>query len=83
MKQLTELRKIFKDRLWIVSCYTLFCDTFCYTLFRKLVPYVSIDQVLKARKTILKKLFYDLLSFHVWNHIWMCVRSQHNSKETD
>ena len=83
MKQLTELRKIFKDRSWIVSCYALFCDTFCDTLFRKLVPYVSIDQVLKARKTILNKLFYDLLPFHVWNHIWMCVRSQHNSKETD
>ena len=80
MKKLTVSRKIFKDTLWIASCYTLFCDTFYYTLFRKVVPYVSIDQVLKARKTILNKLIYDLLPFRVWNHLWMCVRSKHEKK---
>ena len=81
MKKLTELKKTFKDTLWIASCYTLFCDTFYYTWLRKVVPYFSIDQVLKARKIILNKLFYDLLPFRVWNHLWMCVRSKHEKKK--
>lgn len=57
MRKLNESREIQKDRKWTASCYQTLCDTFSFLLFPKLVPYAPIDDVLKARRIILDKLF--------------------------
>ena len=77
MKIFAELRQIFKDKSWIISATLMFCNTFYFTLFRKIIPYVGIDHILKIRTIIRNKLFYTILPFRVCNHIWLSIRSQH------
>ena len=79
MKKLNKPKKIFSYRLWIVSKFSYLCDTFYFTLFRKLTTYVAVNDILKVKKIIRKILYYLMLSFRVWNHIFFCLRSQYKS----
>ena len=49
---------------------------FYFILIRKLLPYLTTDNVLKLRKIIDKKMYYAILPFRVWNHMFLCARSQ-------
>ena len=69
VKIFAELRQIFKDKSWIISATLMFCNTFYFTLFRKIIPYVGIDHILKIRTIIWNKLFYTILLFRVCNQI--------------
>ena len=79
VKKLDETKRIFRDRSWIISAYRNLRETFYFTLFRKLLPYVTTVDALKMRKIIEKKLFNAILPFRVWNHIFLCTRSQYES----
>ena len=79
MKKLNESRQIFRNRSWIFSSFSSFCHLFYCRLFRKLLPYVSMDNIIKVRKIIEQKLYYAILPFRVWNHLFLCVRSQYES----
>ena len=46
-------------------------------LFRKLVKYVPIDNLIAARKIINNRLYFSLLPFRVWNHLFQCCRNQY------
>ena len=59
------------------SSFSSFCDISYCRLFRKLLPYVSMDNILKVKKIIEHKLYYPILPFCVWNHLFLCVRSQY------
>ena len=65
VNKLSESRKIFKNKSWISSASSMFCETFYFSLFRKLVSYVGIDHILKIRTIIQKKLSYAILPFCV------------------
>ena len=41
-------------------------------LFRKLVKYLPIDNLIAARKIINNRLYFSLLPFRVWNHLFQC-----------
>ena len=75
MKRLNESRKIFRDKSSVVSNYLYICDTFYFGLFEKLTPYVEVINVLKVKRIIQNKLFFAILPFCVWNHLWLCVSS--------
>ena len=65
VKKLNESRQIFRNRSWIFSFFSNFCDIFYCRLFRKILPYVSMDGITKVRKIIEQKLYYAILPFRV------------------
>ena len=79
VKKLNESKKIFRDRSWIVSNFLYLCDTFYFKMFRKWTTYVDVNDILKVKKIIRKKLYYLIFLFHVRDHIFLCVRSQYES----
>ena len=56
VKKLNESKKIFKDKSWLLCLYKQLCEDFYYKLFRKLVKYVRIDNLIAARKIIHNRL---------------------------
>ena len=79
VKKLNESRQMFRNRSWIFSSFSSFCDIFYCRLFRTLLPYVPIDGIIKVRKIIEQKLYNAILPFCVWNHLFLCVGSQYES----
>lgn len=76
VKKLKESKKIFKDKSQLLCLYKQLCEDFCYKLFRKLVKYVPIDNLIAARKIIHNRLHYSLLPFHVRKNLFQCCRNQ-------
>ena len=79
MKKLKESNRTFQDKSDIVSTYSHICREFYLALFRRLTPFVKVDNVLKVRKIIWDELFYAIFPFHVWNHLFLCCRSLYAS----
>ena len=79
VKTRNQSKTIFRDRLWLLCHYKQLCESFYYSLFRKLVTYVPIDNLIAARTIIHHRLYFSLLHFHVWNHLFKCCRSQYES----
>ena len=79
LKKLKESKRIFQDKSDIVSTYSHLCREIYLALFKRLVPFVKVDEVLKVRKIIWNELFYAILPFRVWNHLILCCRSQYES----
>ena len=61
--------------LIIASCWKNFNNC----VFKDLASIVSIKNLLEFKKTPYKKLCYSVLPFCVWNHIFLCCRSQYES----
>ena len=78
-KKLKESKRIFQDKSDVVSTYSNFCREFYLALFGRLTPFVKVDNILRVRKIIWNKLFYAILPFRVWNHLFLCCRSQYES----
>ena len=79
LKKLKELERIFKDKSDAVSAYSNFCREFYLALFRRLRPFVKVDSISRVKKIIWSELFYTILPFRVWNHLFLCCRSQYES----
>ena len=58
--------------------YRHILERFYFNLLNKLVKYVPIEN-LHATKKIIYKLYFSLLHFCVWNHMFPCCRSQYES----
>ena len=54
-------------------------ENFNNCVFKDLASIVSIKNLLEFKKTPYKKLCYSVLPFCVWNHIFLCCRSQYES----
>ena len=52
LKKLQELKRIFQDKSDIVSTCSHLCGNFYLAFFRRLTPFVKVDNVLKVRKII-------------------------------
>ena len=72
MKKLKESNRIFQDKSDVVSAFSNLCKKNYLALFRRLTPFVKVDNILKVRKIIWNELFYAILPFRVWKHLF-CV----------
>lgn len=79
VRRLLESKKILKDKDWLLSHYSKLLENFNNCVFKDLASIVSIKNLLEFKKTPYKKLCYSLLPFCVWNHIFLCCRSQYES----
>ena len=79
MKKLKEPNRIFQDKSDVVSAYSNLCKEFYLAVFRRLTPFVKRNHILMVKSIIHNELFYAILPFRVWNHLFLCVRSQYES----
>ena len=79
VKKFNQSKRIFRDRSWLLCHYKQLCKSFYYSLFRKLATYVPIENLHPARKIIHHRLYFSLLPFCVWKHLFQCCRSQYES----
>ena len=79
LKKLKESKRIFQYKSDVVPAYPDLCREFYLALFRRLTSFVKVDNILKVRKTIWNELFYAILPFRVWSHLFLCCKSQYKS----
>ena len=79
VKKLNQWKRISKDRSWLFCHFQQLCENFSHSFFSKLVACVPIYNLIAARKIIHNRLYFLLLPFLVWNHLFHCCRSQYES----
>ena len=79
VKKFNQSKKIFKDRSWLVHQYRQILERFYFNLFHKSVKYVPIENLHATKKIIYNKLYFSFLPFRVWDHMFLCCRSQYES----
>ena len=77
-EKLLHSRLLFNNSRSVFECYENVCLSFYGELRSCLEKYVkSEDHFIKAREIIMNKLMFSVLLFRVWNHIFLCERSQY------
>ena len=70
VKKLRESKDIFKDRSWLIETYEKLLERLYSVVYREVVVSLPISQVHVFRKEIYSRLYYSLLPFRVWNHVF-------------
>ena len=76
VKKLHESRDIFKGRSWLFQSYRKLHESFYFGISREILLYFSTSHIHMLRKEISYRLYYSLLPFRIWNHVFLCGRSQ-------
>ena len=80
IKRLDDSRKLFTCDKWIFhSCYGDVFISFSNQLFVYLEKYVNEEKLFLVRDVLMNRLYYSVLPFRVWNHIFLCERLDHFS----
>ena len=79
VKKLRESKDIFKDRSWLIETYKELLERFYIAVYREIVVDFPVFHLHAFRKEIYSRLYYSLLPFRVWNHVFLCCRSQYES----
>lgn len=76
VKKLSDSRKLFGDSRLVLDYYYDSC--ICFS--NDLIEYLKDDTCKEAFynvEDIMKEFYYKILSFCVWNHLFLCEWSQH------
>ena len=77
-EKLLHLRLLFNNSRFVFDWYENACLSFYTQLCFCLKKYVKCeDHFIKAREIIISKLMLSILPFRVWNHTFLCERSQY------
>lgn len=76
--KLQEWHKIFFDRDWVIKIYQNNFDRFHDDMYWEIINYLPINKLEVLRVETYQRLYYSILPFPVWNHIWCCCRSQYD-----
>ena len=79
VKKLRESKNIFKDRSWLIETYKKLFQRFYFAVFREIVVDFPFSRSKVFRKAVYSQMYYSLLPFLAWNHVFFCCRSQHES----
>ena len=52
MKKLKESNRMFQDKSDVLYAYSHLCKEFCLAFFRRLTPFVKVDNILKVTEII-------------------------------
>ena len=80
IRKMEDVKKLFKDYKDLSGCYYDLLVNFSYLTCLRLKKYgVNENNLRLAKSVIMNKLFYSILPFRVWNHLFLCERCQHSS----
>ena len=77
-EKLLYSRLLFNNSCSVFECFENACLSFYGELHSCIEKYVKgKDHFIKAREVIMSKLMLSILLFRLWNHIFLCGRSQY------
>ena len=77
VKKLHESRDIFKDRSWLFQSYRKLLERFYFGIYREILLYFPMLHIHMLRKEIFILSTIPCSCFRVWNHLFLCCRSQY------
>ena len=77
VKKLNDSRKLHRHDKWFHYYYEDVFFSFENQLPVCLKEYVNDENFLLAKEVLMNKLYYSILPFRVWNHLFLCERSQY------
>ena len=79
ISKLKETHKIHTDREWLMKSYRKNFDRFQNDIYWDIINYLSVEKIAVLEREIYERMFYSVLPFRVWSHLWYCCRSQFDS----
>ena len=76
--KLKESHKIFVDKSWLIKTYEITFDRFSKDMYRDVINYLTIEKLDVLRFEIYQRMYYYILPFRIWSHMWCCCRFQYN-----
>ena len=76
VQKLSDSRKLFNNQRLVFDYYYDTCLSFSNDLFVYL-KYVCEDKLESVRDIMTKEIYYLFLPFRIWNHVFLCDRSQY------
>ena len=71
-----DVKKLFKDCKDWSGCYYDLLVNFSDLIYLRLKKYyINENNLCLAKSVIMNELFYSILPFRVWNHLFLCERS--------
>ena len=77
VKKLHDSRKLYNDDKWIFSYYSDVFVSLANQLFVYLEKYVNEENLFLAKDVLMDRLYCSVLLSRVWNHLFLCERSQY------
>ena len=76
MKKISKIRRLYRNErsLYEYYHYSIMCLSF--QLSTNLKDYVCGENLLRAREILSRNVYYQILPFRIWNHLFMCEWSQ-------
>ena len=76
-EKLLHSRLLFNNSRAIFDCYENACLSFYGQLRFSLGKYVKCEDYFMKAREVMSKLMFSVLPFRVWNHMFLCERSQY------
>ena len=76
ISKLKETHKIHTDRDWLMKSYRTNFDRFRNDMYWEIRNYLSAEKLEVLEKEVYNRMFYSVLLFCVWSHLWTCCRFQ-------
>ena len=77
VKKLSDSRKLLSDSRLVFDDYYDSCLCFSNDLFERLKNGICTEDLYSMKDIIMNELFYKILPFLVWNHLFLGERSQY------
>ena len=76
MKKLSNTRRLYRNERTVYEYYHCLILCLSHQLSTNLKDYVSEENLLKIKEFLLSEVYYQILPFRVWNHLFLCERPQ-------
>ena len=76
ISKLKETHKIHTDRKLLMKSYRKNFDRFRNDIYWDIINCLFAEKIAVLEREIYDRMFYYVLSFCVWSHLWCCCRSE-------
>ena len=76
MEKMSETRRLYRNERTLYEYYHYSIMCLSFQLSTNLKDYVSGENLLRAREILSRNVYYQILPFRFWNHLFMCEWSQ-------
>ena len=74
--KLNDSKQLFFGKDWLIKTYKKTTEQFYYGVFCDVITYVLIENIHMLKTKLFCRLYYSVLPFRVWHHLWFCCWSQ-------
>lgn len=67
---------MFKDKDWLLKSYRKHFERFRDDVYWKILNVLQDEKVFDLEREVFYRIYYSILPFRIWSHMWCCYRSQ-------